>query len=127
MSHRGGPESLLPVVVQAESQGELLPQLQQHWSELFWADIGTQRARTGAAHALLPVAGGESALGRRRGCAGSLGSLRAADSAGAAGVPWPGSEQPGFTAWCSLVVLLDVRGLLVMPHSQGQVKAGHPA
>lgn len=68
-----------------------------------------------------------SALGRRRGCAGSLGSLRLADFAWAAGIPWPGSEHPGFTAWSSPVVLLDARGLSVTPRGQGQVKAGHPA
>ena len=32
--------------------------------------------------------------GERRGCAGSWGPLRAADTARAAGLPWPGSEQP---------------------------------
>ena len=86
MSHRDGPESLLAVVVQAESQGQLLPQLHHYWPELFWADGGIQLAGTGGAHALLPVTRGESALGARRGCAGSLGSLRPADFARAAGM-----------------------------------------
>jgi len=94
VGRRGGAESLRPAEVQAEPQGQPLPQLHQSWPELFCADVGVPLAGAGGAHALLPFTGGERALGWRRGCAGSWGSLGPADFAGAAGMPWPGSEQP---------------------------------
>ena len=49
---RDGPESLRPGVVQAECQGQLLPQLERYSSELLWADGGVQLAGTGGARVL---------------------------------------------------------------------------
>ena len=47
MSHRDAPaQRLLPVVVQAESQGQLLPQLYHYSSELLCADAGIQMSGT---------------------------------------------------------------------------------
>ena len=93
-------------VVQAEPQGQLLPQLYHYWPELFWADIGVQVAGTGAAQALLLVAGGESALGRRRGWAGSLGDRQTL--LGLQACPGQDWSSPSFTACSSPVVLLDI-------------------
>ena len=47
MSHRDGPaQRLLPIVVLAESQRQLLPQLYHCWSELLCADAGIQMSGT---------------------------------------------------------------------------------
>lgn len=77
----------------------------------------------------LPIAGGERALGWRRGCAGRFVSL------GLAGFAWPAgridplarigaaqASQPGPAALLSLMSADSVT-----PWGQGWVGAGHPA
>ena len=48
VSHRDAPaQRLLPVVVQAESQGQLLPRLYHYWPELLCAEAGIQMSGSG--------------------------------------------------------------------------------